>query len=129
MLDDIGLKFDGNGLIPAVVQDDENGDVLMVAYMNAEAVKLTLETGKATFYSRSRDKMWIKGEESGHTQIVKSVCTDCDKDTLVVRVKQTGGACHHGYRSCFYREIDADGNMTVIAEKVFDPDEVYKKSE
>lgn len=129
MLDDIGLKFDENGLIPAVVQDDENGDVLMVAYMNAEAVKLTLETGKATFYSRSRDKMWIKGEESGHTQIVKSVRTDCDKDTLVVRVKQIGGACHHGYRSCFYREIDADGNLTVIAERIFDPDEVYGKSE
>jgi phosphoribosyl-AMP cyclohydrolase len=95
--------------------------------MNEEAVKRTLETGRATFYSRSRKKLWVKGEESGHVQQVKSVRVDCDQDTLVVRVRQTGGACHEGYRSCFYREITPDGALRVVAEKLFDPKTVYKK--
>jgi phosphoribosyl-AMP cyclohydrolase len=120
-------KFDDKGLITAVVVDDATHQVLMVAWMNEEAVKQTLATRKATFYSRSRKKMWIKGEESGHIQAVKSVRVDCDQDTLEVRVTQTGGACHEGYRSCFFREIAADGSLRVVAEKLFDPKAVYKK--
>lgn len=123
------LKFDDKGLITAVVQDDENGDVLMVGWMNEEAVRKTLETGRATFYSRSRRTLWVKGEESGHVQAVKSVRVDCDQDALLLRVKQTGGACHLGYRSCFFREVDRKGNMRVLAERLFDPDEVYGKGE
>ncbi len=123
----LALKFDDKGLITAVVVDDATDEVLMVAWMNDEAVKQTLATRKATFYSRSRKKMWVKGEESGHVQEVKSVRADCDQDTLVVRVTQTGGACHEGYRSCFYREITPAGGLRVIAEKLFDPKAVYKK--
>ena len=127
MDDTLALKFDDKGLITAVVVDDASGEVLMVAWMNDEAVKQTLSTRKATFYSRSRRKMWVKGEESGHVQEVKSVRVDCDQDTLVVRVTQTGGACHEGYRSCFYREITPAGGLRVIAERLFDPKAVYKK--
>jgi phosphoribosyl-AMP cyclohydrolase len=123
----LALKFDDKGLITAVVVDDATGEVLMVAWMNDEAVKQTLSTRKATFYSRSRRKMWVKGEESGHVQEVKSVRVDCDQDTLVVRVTQKGGACHEGYRSCFYREITPAGGLRVIAERLFDPKAVYKK--
>jgi phosphoribosyl-AMP cyclohydrolase len=123
----LDLKFDENGLIPAIVQDDANHEVLMVAWMNEEAVRRTLDTGKTHFYSRSRKKMWIKGEESGHIQKVKSVRFDCDADVLLVRVEQAGGACHEGYRSCFFREIGKDGSVRVIAEKVFDPKSVYRK--
>jgi len=127
MSSDYGLKFDEQGLIPAIIQDDENGDVLMLAWMNAAAVRQTLEGGKTTFYSRSRDKMWVKGEESGNVQTVKSVRYDCDKDCLLVRVLQKGGACHEGYRTCFFTELDAEGNTTVIGERLFDPKDVYKK--
>jgi len=127
VVDALKLKYNDQGLIPAVVQDEKTGDVLMVAWMNEEAVQKTLRTGRATFYSRSRGKLWVKGERSGHTQLVKSVRVDCDEDVLLVRVEQTGGACHLGYRSCFFREIDADGAARVIAEKVFDPEDVYKK--
>ena len=123
----LALKFDDKGLITAVVVDDATGEVLMVAWMNDEAVKQTLATRKATFYSRSRRKMWVKGEESGHVQEVKGVRVDCDQDTLVVRVTQTGGACHEGYRSCFFREITPAGGLRVITEKLFDPKAVYKK--
>ena len=120
------LKFDANGLIPAIVQDVENGKVLMVAYMNRQAVQQTLETGRATFWSRSRQKFWIKGETSGHTQMVRGVYMDCDGDALLVKVEQKGGACHEGYRSCFFREIASDGSgAAIITEKVFDPDAVY----
>ena len=122
------LKYNEQGLIPAVVQDDVSGEVLMMAWMNEEAVRKTLETGRATFYSRSRRKLWVKGEQSGHVQEVKSVRVDCDGDTLLVRVTQAGGACHEGYRSCFFRELDAEGNTRVVAEKLFDPDDVYGKS-
>ena len=111
------------------MQDDENGDVLMMAYMNAEALKLTLETGKVTFYSRSRRKMWVKGEESGHTQIVKSVRTDCDKDVLLLVVEQVGdAACHTGYRSCFSWVL-RDEAWAEDGVKVFDPEETYGKKE
>jgi len=124
--DKLQLKFDNDGLIPAVVQDSETGDVLMVAWMNAEALKKTLESGRTTFYSRSRGKLWTKGEKSGHVQAVKSVRVDCDRDTLLVQVEQTGGACHLGYWSCFFQEIDDHGNLRAIAEKIFDPEDVYE---
>ena len=104
-----GLKFDANGLLPAVVQDAANGQVLMVAYMNSEAVKRTLESGRVTFWSRSRQKYWVKGETSGNIQVVKEVSVDCDEDCLLIKVEQTGAACHEGYRSCFYRRVSADG--------------------
>ena len=120
------LKVDANGLITAIVQDAENSEVLMVAYMNREAVKRTLDTGRATFWSRSRQKFWIKGETSGHIQMVRGVYMDCDGDALLVKVEQKGGACHEGYRSCFFREIASDGRSTrIISDKVFDPDAVY----
>ncbi len=112
------LKYDRDGLIPAVVQDDTNGDVLMVAYMNRDAVKQTLTGGRACFWSRSRQTFWIKGESSGNIQAVKSVYVDCDKDCLVVKVDQTGAACHVGYRSCFFRQVDSEGNETVVGEKL-----------
>lgn len=112
------LKYDENGLIPAVVQDYQNNDVLMVAYMNREAVKRTLTTGRTCFWSRSRQKFWVKGESSGNVQVVKGVYIDCDKDCFVVKVEQTGAACHEGYRSCFFREIDSEGNETIIGEKL-----------
>jgi phosphoribosyl-AMP cyclohydrolase len=119
------LKFDDAGLIPAVVQDAENGQVLMVAWMNREAVERTFETGLAHYYSRSRKKLWLKGESSGHTQRVKEARTDCDRDVLLVKVEQESGACHEGYRSCFFRLRTADGETAVDGEKLFDPGEVY----
>ncbi len=123
-----GLKFDKNGLIPAVIQDHKNKEVLMVAYMNDVAVKKTIETKRAHFYSRSRKKLWLKGESSGHVQKVKEVRFDCDGDCLLVKVEQVGGACHTGYRSCFYRKLkDRKGNTAVSGKKIFDPDKVYKK--
>ncbi|MBN1587630.1 MAG: phosphoribosyl-AMP cyclohydrolase [Candidatus Omnitrophica bacterium] len=99
------LKFDDKGLIPAIVQDAENGEVLMVAYMNEESFKKTLETGKCTYWSRSRQKLWLKGETSGHLQTVKEILYDCDADALLFKVHQEGVACHTGERSCFYRGI------------------------
>lgn len=121
------LHYDRDGLIPAVVVDAESRDVLMLAYMNAEALAETVRTGKAHFWSRSRGKLWMKGETSGHTQQVKAVYVDCDQDTLVIEVVQRGAACHEGYRSCFYRRLGEDGDWQVIAEKVFDPKDVYGK--
>jgi phosphoribosyl-AMP cyclohydrolase len=111
-----GMKFDSNGLIPAVVQDGVNGQVLMVAYMNAEAVQRTIESGRVTFWSRSRQKYWVKGETSGNIQVVKELRVDCDEDCLLITVEQTGAACHEGYRSCFYRRIAADGETLEITE-------------
>jgi phosphoribosyl-AMP cyclohydrolase len=120
------LKFDPNGLIPAIIQDFENNEVLMVGYMNREAVQRTLESGRVTFWSRSRQKYWVKGETSGHTQGVQTVAFDCDADTLLIKVEQEGGACHEGYRSCFFREVSPDGNSThIVGTKVFDPNSVY----
>jgi phosphoribosyl-AMP cyclohydrolase len=118
----LNLKFDG-GLIPVIVQDAQSKDVLMMAYANKEAVRLTQETGFAHYYSRSRKKLWKKGEESGHFQKVVRVLTDCDEDCLVYEVGQTGAACHLGYLSCFFRTIDG----TVVATRVFDPEKVYGK--
>jgi len=121
----IKLKYDANGLIPAIVQDANSGEVLMVAYMNEEALKKTIETGYTHFYSRSRKKLWKKGETSGHTQQVKEILIDCDNDALLVKVHQNGpGACHTGHRSCFYRSLDG----TEVSKKVFSEEEVYGKS-
>ena len=120
------LKTDRDGLIPAIIQDDENKEVLMVGYMNHEAVRRTLESGRVCFWSRSRQEYWIKGETSGHTQTVRTVAFDCDADALLIKVEQKGGACHTGYRSCFFREVSPDGNATrIVGENVFDPDAVY----
>jgi phosphoribosyl-AMP cyclohydrolase len=117
----------GGGLVPAIVQDEATGEVLMLAYMNPEAYRRTLETGKAWFYSRSRDAYWMKGETSGHVQEVKQVRVDCDADALLLRVRQVGGAaCHTGHRSCFYRRVEGD-RWVVEGAPVFDPQEVYRK--
>ncbi len=123
-----GPDFSKSDLIPVIAQDADDGVVLMLAYMNREAWEETCRTGRVCYYSRSRDKLWRKGEESGNFQEMKSVFYDCDADTLLVKVVQHGGAaCHEGYRSCFFREVDpASGNVTVIGERVFDPAEVYK---
>jgi len=115
-----------DGLVPAIVQDAETKDVLMMAYMNRESWENTLKTGKATFWSRSRKQLWLKGESSGHVQIVKEIFIDCDDDTILLLVDQLGGAaCHTGHRSCFFRKRVGD-DFVVIGEKVFDPKEVYK---
>jgi phosphoribosyl-AMP cyclohydrolase len=118
----LDLKFT-NGLIPVIVQDARTRDVLMMAYANQEAIRLTQETGFAHYYSRSRKKLWKKGEESGHFQKVVRVLADCDGDCLVYEVEQTGAACHTGYASCFYRTLDGK----VLGTKVFDPEKVYGK--
>jgi len=116
-----------NGLVPAIVQEYNTGDVLMLAYMNEDAWETTLETGEATFYSRSRKKLWIKGKTSGNIQLVKEIRIDCDNDTVLLKVQQIGGAaCHNGYKSCFYKKVDKD-SVTIIGKPVFDPKEVYKK--
>jgi phosphoribosyl-AMP cyclohydrolase len=120
------LKFDDNGLIPAIALDHETGEVLMVAYMNRESFAATLETGHATYWSRSRSKFWVKGESSGHLQKVQWMRTDCDKDTLLLGIDQIGVACHTGRRGCFYFELQ-DGQWREISEPEVDPDEVYKK--
>ena len=118
-------KFDEHGLIPAIAQDATTGQVLMVAYMNREALDHTIRTKQATYYSRSRQKLWRKGEESGHFQKVEQVLVDCDQDCLILKVSVDGGQCHVGYQSCFYRRVQ-NGNLKVVAEKVYDPKKVYK---
>ena len=122
------LCFDkGNGLLPVIAQDHETGEVLMLAYMNRQAWEKTLETGKVHYWSRTRDKLWLKGETSGHVQLLKAAYADCDLDTILVQVKQLGGAaCHKGYRSCFYRKVQGE-SLVIIGEPVFDPKEIYKK--
>ena len=120
------LKYDSNGLVPAVIQDADNGEVLMVGYMNREAVDHTVTTGRVTYWSRSRQKFWLKGETSGHYQHVVEIRTDCDKDCLLVKVRQEGVACHDGYRSCFYRAA-VDGELDVVEPRELDPDAIYGK--
>ena len=122
-----GLKMTADGLIPAICVDAGTRQVLMMAYMNADSLRDTLRTGKTHFWSRSRQKYWMKGESSGHTQEVQAIYTDCDRDTLVIEVVQHGAACHEGYYSCFSRKLDADGDWQIVAEKLFDPEQVYKK--
>ena len=122
-------KFDDNGLITVIAQDAETSQVLMVAYMNKEALDITIETGVATYFSRSRGKLWKKGEQSGHVQRVSEILVDCDQDCLILKVSVDAGQCHVGYQSCFYRKLK-DGSakeLNLIAEKVYDPDEAYKK--
>jgi phosphoribosyl-AMP cyclohydrolase len=121
------MKYDNSGLIPAVIVDCKTRQVLMVAYMNAASLVDTVRTGKTHFWSRSRNKYWMKGESSGHTQQVKAIYTDCDKDTLVIEVEQIGAACHEGYYSCFYRQLTDEGDWKVCAERVLDPKQIYKK--
>ena len=114
-----------DGLLPAIIQDAESGEVLMLGFMNQEAWEKTRETGRVHYFSRTRQKLWCKGETSGHVQIVKEIYLDCDDDTILIKVEQVGGAtCHAGYRSCFYRLI-SDGEARIVGVKVFDPKEVY----
>ena len=124
-----GPDFDKHSLLPVIAQDFESGDVLMLAYMNREAYDETLNTGRVCYYSRSRQKLWRKGEESGNIQEVKELFFDCDADTLLVKVNQIGGAaCHEGYRSCFFRQITpSTGEVSTVGERVFDPAKVYGK--
>lgn len=117
----VDVDFGDDGLVPAVAQDADSGEVVMLAYVNREALDRTRETGFAHYYSRSRDELWKKGGSSGHTQTVREVRVDCDADSLLYLVDQTGGACHTGYRSCFHRTVDGE----VVGEQVFDPAEVY----
>ncbi len=117
-----------DGLIPAIAQDWQTGEVLMLAYINQEAWQKTLETGIATYWTRSRKKLWLKGEISGHIQRVKEILVDCDLDTVIFKIEQVGGAaCHEGYRSCFFRKVDSEGNLKIQGEKVFEPKDVYQK--
>jgi phosphoribosyl-AMP cyclohydrolase len=124
----VSLNFakSSDGLLPAVVQDFHSGEILMLAYINQLAWETTLSTGKAHYWSRSRKKLWLKGETSGHIQKIHEVLVDCDADTVVYKVEQLGGAaCHTGHRSCFYRRVDGD-SLKVQGERVFNPEEVYK---
>jgi phosphoribosyl-AMP cyclohydrolase len=115
------------GLVPAIAQDASTGEVLMMAYMNKEAFEETVRTKRAVYFSRSRNKLWRKGEESGNVQEVKEIFLDCDNDTILLKVHQIGdAACHEGYKSCFFRRLD-NNELTVIGERVFDPKAVYKK--
>lgn len=116
----------GDGLLPAIAQDAATGEVLMMAYMNAESYAETLATRRAVYYSRSRRKLWRKGEESGHVQHVRAVFVDCDRDTILLSVEQVGAACHEGYKSCFFRQVVPEG-LKVVGQRVFDPAEVYGK--
>ncbi|MDI6777416.1 MAG: phosphoribosyl-AMP cyclohydrolase [Syntrophales bacterium] len=116
----------GEGLVPVIVQDNETEEVLMLAYMNREAWLKTLETGRAYYFSRSRNALWNKGEMSGHVQLIRDILIDCDADTILLKVQQIGGAaCHTGYRSCFYRRLSA-GKVETVGERVFVPEDVYK---
>lgn len=122
------LDFDkAGGLVPAIAQDAATGQVLMMAWMNREAFDETVRTGRAVYFSRSRNKLWRKGEESGHVQKVHEILIDCDADTVLLKVEQVGGAaCHEGYASCFFRKVE-EGELHVVGERLFDPAAVYKK--
>ena len=122
------IDFDkSGGLVPAIAQDAETGIVLMMAWMNREAYEETVRTGRAVYYSRSRQRLWRKGEESGHVQEVREIYLDCDADTILLKVHQVGGAaCHEGYQSCFFRRVEGD-SLRVVGERLFDPKQVYKK--
>jgi len=122
MNDDVSVDFGENGLVPAIAQDVETDEVLMLAYVSPEALERTRETGLAHYYSRSRDELWQKGASSGHRQHVAEIRVDCDEDALLYRVEQEGGACHTGRTSCFFRTIEGED----VGERVFDPDDVYE---
>lgn len=119
------LRFDRDGLVPAVIQDAVTGQVLMVAFMNEEALRLTRETGRTHFWSRSRGKLWRKGETSGHEQIVSEIFVNCEQNSLLIKVRQIGPACHDGYQSCYYRRLEPDNSLSVVAERVADPESIY----
>ncbi|MEO6337190.1 MAG: phosphoribosyl-AMP cyclohydrolase [Verrucomicrobiota bacterium] len=122
------LKFTADGLIPAIVQEQSTGRVLMMAWMNRASLEKTIETGRTYFWSRSRQKFWMKGEESGHTQIVKEVAFDCDGDTLLIQVEQNGAACHEGYKSCFFRSVEGNGGAFKTTEpQLKPPGDIYGK--
>lgn len=123
-------QFDANGLIPVIAQDAKTGQILMTAYMNKEALDSTVKTGYATYYSRSRKRLWKKGEESGHFQKVEQVLVDCDQDCLILKVTVDAGQCHAGYQSCFYRALKkhSENELEFIAERVYEPEETYKKT-
>jgi phosphoribosyl-AMP cyclohydrolase len=122
------LKYDANGLIPAIIQDAETGEVLMMAYMNKHSLEESIRTRKTHFWSRSRQKYWMKGESSGHTQEIREIFIDCDVDTVLMKVKQNGAACHEGYKNCFFRKYDAaTGQWSVCAQRLVNPDDVYDK--
>ena len=126
----IRLNFEKcGGLIPTIVQDFETGEVFMLAFMNEKAWQETLNTGQATYWSRTRQELWVKGQTSGNVQLVKEIRIDCDDDTVLLKVEQVGGAaCHTGYRSCFFKKV-VDGSLRVVGDKIFEPEEVYKSSE
>ena len=122
------IKFTDDGLVPAIIQEQSTGKVLMMAWMNRDSLQKTVETGKTWFWSRSRQKYWMKGESSGHTQAVKDLAFDCDGDTLLIQVEQEGAACHEGYKTCFFRSVDDGGKAVRINDiRLVDPDEVYAK--
>ena len=121
------LKFNDDGLIPAIIQEEVTGRVLMMAWMNESSLKTTIEKGKTHFWSRSRQKYWMKGESSGNTQQVKSISFDCDGDTLLIQVSQVGAACHEGYKSCFFRTINDAGDFDVSENRLVNPNEIYNK--
>jgi len=124
------IKLDFNktgGLVPAIVQDFQTGEILMLAYMNPDAFNATLSTGKATYYSRSRQSLWVKGETSGNMQLIKEIRIDCDDDTVLLKVEQLGdAACHTGHRSCFFKKVEG-GSIRIMGKPIFDPREVYDK--
>jgi len=126
---DFTPKFDANGLITAIAQDVTTGEILMVAYMNRESLDLTIKSGYATYFSRSRRKLWKKGEQSGHLQKVRQILVDCDQDCLILKVTVDAGQCHVGYQSCFYRALreNSEKDLELIAEKTYDPKEAYEK--
>ncbi len=120
------VSFNDEGLLPVIVQDINRGEVLMMAWMNREALEKTLDTGKTHFWSRSRKRIWLKGEVSGHYQLVKEIRVDCDEDVLLIKVEQVKAACHTGYRSCFFRKVNEKGELELVAKKVFEPKKIYK---
>src|SRR5687768_6143567 len=120
-----GLKFNADGLIPAIIQEQATGRVLMMAWMNRASLEKTIETGKTHFWSRSRQKYWMKGESSGHVQEIKEIFIDCDADTVLIKATQHGAACHEGYKNCFFRRHESDGEWKVHAERLMNPDDIY----
>ena len=122
------LKFNEDGLVPAIIQEAGTGRVLMMAWMNRASIESTVKTGKTHFWSRSRKKYWMKGEESGHTQTVRDLAFDCDGDTLLIQVEQVGAACHEGFKSCFFRSVEKDGeNFRTTEAQLQRPEDIYKK--
>ncbi len=121
------LKFTEEGLIPAIIQDSSSKRVLMMAWMNRDSIQKTIETGKTHFWSRSRKKFWMKGEESGHVQKVRDIAFDCDGDVLLIQVEQTGAACHEGYQSCFFRSVNDTGEFHITEPQLQNPEEIYRK--